>query len=115
MPQAAPLTLAQVRPSRDSFPTSNLTRARAQHLGEMGVVAEPYVHKLQEEGFDTPALFDSLSIEELANVSPHSVLSPRALLNERMHTLAQDFGFKRGHLRAVESWRARADAGKQEP
>ena len=55
----------------------------------MGVTAPEYIQQLQEEGFDTPALFDTLTLEELAN----------------------DFGFKRGHLRAVENWRA----GKQAP
>jgi hypothetical protein len=55
------------------------------HLTEQGVKGnqEAYVTTLMEEGFDTPELFDSLSLEELEN----------------------DFGFKRGHLRAVEAYR----------
>ena len=64
-----------------------------QHLGAMGVTAPEYIQQLQEEGFDTPGLFDTLTLEELAN----------------------DFGFKRGHLRAVENWRAGAGAPKQAP
>ena len=59
----------------------------------MGVTAPEYIKQLQEEGFDTPGLFDTLTLEELAN----------------------DFGFKRGHLRAVENWRAGAGAPKQAP
>ena len=46
-------------------------------------VAKQYAAGLADEGFDTPALFDALSLEELAT----------------------DFGFKKGHLTAVKTYR----------
>ena len=65
------------------------------HLTSHGVKGnqEEYVRKLTGEGFDTPELFDSLSLEELEN----------------------DFGFKRGHLRAVEAHRTAHQAVTQPP
>lgn len=66
-------------------PANVVAAALVAHLTANGVNGgqEEYVEKLINEGFDTPQLFDSLSLEELQS----------------------DFGFKRGHLRAVEAWR----------
>eukprot|EP01043_Picozoa_sp_COSAG02_P039048 COSAG02_NODE_3055_length_7457_cov_4.988312_5_plen_401_part_00 len=76
-------------------PVDDATARFVAHLTSHGVKGnqEEYVRKLIDEGFDTPELFDSLSLEELEN----------------------DFGFKRGHLRAVEAHRTAHQAVSQQP
>ena len=61
--------------------------AMEQHLASIGFTpesAKSYAAVLIEEGFDGPAAFATLTIEELR----------------------EDFGFKRGHLRLVAAWKA---------
>ena len=61
--------------------------AMEQHLASIGFMAESakkYAAVLIEEGFESPAAFATLTIEELR----------------------EDFGFKRGHLRLVATWKA---------
>ena len=63
----------------------------AEHLVSAGILdsaAGSYAQTLFEDGFDTEDLFDELSIDELR----------------------EDYGFKRGHLKAVERVRGRASA-----
>ena len=63
------------------------TGAMEQHLASIGFTpetAKSYAAVLAEEGFDGPAAFATLTIEELR----------------------EDFGFKRGHLRLVATWKA---------
>jgi hypothetical protein len=63
----------------------------AEHLVSAGILdsaAGSYAQTLFEDGFDTVDLFDELSIDELR----------------------EDYGFKRGHLKAVERVRGRASA-----
>ena len=58
------------------------------YLTSMGIPAPHatnYASKLDEEGYDTVAIFDTLSID----------------------ALVRDFAFKKGHAAAVENFRAR--------
>lgn len=85
MAEASSSKLPPISPSVAVQPADDATPLLVAHLTEHGVKGnqEEYIRALVDDGFDTPELFDSLSLEELE----------------------KNYGFKRGHLRAVEAHR----------